>query len=112
MQLCSHKLFVGTWRIVWMSEWDQDFVNMEVPGHVTFDANQTGHFQFGLVQQGCMFCKLNPQNNKRIDFTWQGSDEADEASGRGHAEIVVGKLQGHIEFHRGDDSAFRAVKQA
>jgi hypothetical protein len=24
--------FVGTWRIVEMEVWDQDYVNMEVPG--------------------------------------------------------------------------------
>jgi hypothetical protein len=111
MQLSTHNPFTGTWRIVWMSEWDQDFVDMEVPGYFTFDADRMGHFQFCLVQ-GSMCCKANPQNDQRIDFTWEGSDEADAVSGRGHAEIVAGELQGHIEFHQGDDSAFRAVKQA
>ena len=25
--------FLGQWRIVWMDGWDQDYVDMEVPGH-------------------------------------------------------------------------------
>jgi hypothetical protein len=31
-------------------------------------------------------------------------------TGRGHAEIVAGELQGHLYIHLGDDSALRAVK--
>lgn len=41
--------FSGAWRIVWMSEWDQNYVNMEESGHITFDNKQSGSFQFGLV---------------------------------------------------------------
>lgn len=42
--------FSGPWRIVWMSDWDQDYVDMDVSGHVTFGAGRSGSFQFGLVQ--------------------------------------------------------------
>jgi len=103
--------FLGSWRIVWMSNWDQDYVNMEVPGHFTFGADGSGSFQFGLVQ-GELDGRIDARRSSpRIDFTWEGSDENDEASGRGHAEIVAGTLQGHLYFHHGDDSAFRAVRQ-
>jgi hypothetical protein len=30
------KPFVGQWSIAEMEAWDQDFVNLEVPGHFTF----------------------------------------------------------------------------
>lgn len=99
--------FTGTWRIVWMSAWDQDYVDMEVPGHVTFETARSGHFQFGLVQ-GQMDCR---RRGRRVDFTWEGADEGDEMSGRGIAEIVDGELHGHLYIHLGDDSAFRAVRQ-
>lgn len=103
--------FSGSWRIVWMSGWDQDYVDMEVPGHVTFSEERSGHFQFGAVE-GQMDCKLDKRQSQRIDFTWHGFDEGDELTGRGHAEIVEGELQGHLYIHLGDDSAFRAVRQA
>lgn len=101
----------GPWRIVWMSGWDQDYVDMEVPGHITFGTGQSGSFQFGLVQ-GEMDCRSDRRQDPRIQFTWHGFDEGDELAGRGHAEIVDGELHGHLFIHQGDDSAFRAVRQA
>lgn len=103
--------FAGPWRIVWMSGWDQDYVDMEVPGHITFETGQSGCFQFGLVQ-GQMDCRRDKQQDQRIEFTWQGFDEGTELAGRGHAEIVDGELHGHLFIHLGDHSAFRAVQQA
>ena len=102
--------FAGPWRIVWMSGWDQDYVDMDVPGHVTFGAGRSGSFQFGMVQ-GQMDCRPADLSGQRIEFTWHGFDEGDELTGRGHAEIVDGELHGHLYIHLGDDSAFRAARQ-
>lgn len=93
-----------------MSDWDQDYVNMEVPGHITFGKDLTGNFQFGMVQ-GQMDCKLEERQSQRVEFTWHGFDEGDELAGRGHAEIVKDELHGHLYIHMGDDSAFLAVRQ-
>lgn len=30
-------VFAGSWHIVWMSGWDQDCVDMNAHGHITFD---------------------------------------------------------------------------
>lgn len=92
-----------------MSGWDQDYVDMEAPGHFTFKTPNSGSFQFGLVQAE-MDCRMDRQC--RVEFTWSGFDEGDETNGRGHAEIVDGELRGHLYIHLGDDSAFRAVRQA
>ena len=43
---------IGRWKIVWMTMWDQDYIDMEVPGHVTIGADGACYFQFGLVQGG------------------------------------------------------------
>jgi len=102
---------IGPWRIIWMSDWDQDYVDMDVPGHFTFGPGGSGSFQFGMVQ-GQMDCKADRRRCHRVDFTWHGFDEGDELSGRGYAEIVEDELRGHIHIHLGDDSAFRAVKQS
>lgn len=84
---------------------------MEVPGRITFGTGQSGSFQFGLVQ-GEMDCRIDRRLDPRIEFTWHGFAEGDELAGRGHAEIVDGELHGHIFIHLGDDSAFRAIRQA
>ena len=40
-----------------------------------------------------------------VEFSWNGNDEMDEASGDGWAELQPdGSLQGEICFHNGDDS--------
>lgn len=106
----TKNTLVGPWRIVWMSGWDQDYVNREVPGHITFSAGRAGSFQFGLVQ-GEMDCRIDRQQDLRVEFTWHGFDEGDELTGCGHAEIVDSELRGHLYIHLGDDSAFRAVRQ-
>jgi hypothetical protein len=102
--------FVGKWAIVEMEAWDQEYVNMEVPGYFMFNRDGTGHFQFGLVQ-GEMDCRLEVSNDReRIEFSWEGQEELDSASGRGWAEIENKELLGRIFFHLGDDSAFRATQ--
>lgn len=52
--------FAGNWRIVWMSSWDQAYVDMDGPAHITFGPCHAGSFQFGMVQ-GQMDCKLAAQ---------------------------------------------------
>lgn len=99
--------FIGKWRIVWMDGWDQDYVDLEVPGYVTFEKKGIGNFQFGLAQGQIDY----RGDASRVEFTWSGFDEGDEMSGRGFAEIVREELCGHIYIHLGDDSAFRAVKR-
>lgn len=105
----ARSLFAGDWRIVWMANWDQDYVEMEGPGRISFGPGRAGSFQFGLVQ-GQMDCKP-AERQERVDFTWHGFDEGTEHMGRGYARIVGGELQGHLHFHLDDDSAFRAVRE-
>jgi hypothetical protein len=46
-----------------------------------------------------------------VQFTWDGNDEGDRASGSGWAGLEEdGSLRGHIYFHLGDDSGFRAIR--
>ena len=102
------KSFIGKWVIVEMEAWDQEYVNMEVPGHFTLEKDGMGHFQFGLVQ-GEMDCRIETVDGQvRIEFSWEGRDELDPASGRGWAVIENKELHGRIFFHQGDDSTFWA----
>jgi len=45
-----------------------------------------------------------------VEFTWDGNDECDPASGRGWAKLEKdGSLKGRIYIHDGDDSGFKAI---
>jgi hypothetical protein len=44
-----------------------------------------------------------------VEFTWEGNNEMDQASGAGRAELQKdGSLTEEIRFHNGDDSTFKA----
>jgi hypothetical protein len=98
----------GRWKIVWMEMWDQEFVDAEVPGHVTLGDRNEGSFHFGYVQGSFTW----PDDQGFVDSCWEGNDEMDEARGEIYAEIENGELRGTIEFFNGDESDFRAVKMA
>ena len=103
--------FYGKWRIVEMELWDQDFIDAEIQGYISFSNDGMGDFQFGYVT-GFMDCRYSKEGGKEIvDFTWDGNDEMDHACGRGSATIKNGELHGHIFFHQGDDSNFIAFRE-
>jgi len=37
--------FFGKWRICEMEQWDQDFIDAEVPGYISFSKDGMGLFQ-------------------------------------------------------------------
>jgi hypothetical protein len=102
---------VGHWRITWMEAWDQDFVDEEVEGYFEFKRNGTGQFQFGYVRGGIDYQEVEREGKPAVEFSWDGNDEIDPAQGRGWAVLDGDEIEGQIFFHRGDDSAFRAVRK-
>jgi len=103
--------FTGRWRIVSMELWDADAIDLVEPGFIEFDPDRTGQFGF-IVVRGWMDCHMGTRDGRDcVEFTWEGSDEGDDASGRGWAMLTDdGTLDGRIYFHRGDDSGFHAVR--
>jgi len=95
-----------------MDAWDQDFVDLLEPGHFSIRADGSGSFVFGAVQGGMDCRKEDAEGGPRLAFTWEGCDEMDPASGRGWIQVDGGELTGHIFFHLGDDSGFRAKRPA
>jgi hypothetical protein len=102
---------LGRWRIIEMELWDQEFVDAEVEGYIHFDNVGGGEFQFGYVW-GRMTCELTERGGRPgIEWTWEGSEEMDRASGRGWAVLKEeGVLQGKLFFHVGDASKFIATR--
>ena len=98
-------LLKGKWRIVEMELWDKDFLDMMGPAYIAFDGKAGGEFAFGCVTAG-LHCRKTPSG---VDFTWEGNDEMDQASGDGWAKRQKdGSLEGEIRFHNGDGSTFKA----
>ena len=104
--------FVGEWRIVEMDEWDQDYIDMEEAGHIRFQRGGqrggSGGFHFGCVDASLDW--RYDSSLDRVDFTFDGSDEGDEVTGRGWAKIQGNHMAGQIVFHLGDKSGFKAKK--
>lgn len=103
--------FEGAWRITEMEVWDKDFIDMVVPGHITFNDESMGTFQFGAVK-GWLDCRWVERGGKRgVEFSWEGEDDRDSKCGRGWAALEAdGSLRGRFFIHRGDDSEFTATK--
>ncbi|HTQ75714.1 MAG TPA: hypothetical protein VMI74_15650 [Burkholderiales bacterium] len=103
--------FLGRWRIRAMELWDAEAFDLAAPARIEFRGDRSGEFHF-IAVDGWMDCRFGKRDGAPlVEFSWQGSDEGDEALGRGWAIIDgAGKLTGRIFFHQGDDSAFEAVR--
>jgi hypothetical protein len=100
----------GRWRIVEMSGWDRDAIDLVEPGFIEFGGNGSGQLGF-IAVHGWLDCRPAVRDGRPgVEFTWEGADEGDQVSGRGWAVLVDDNtIEGHLFFHLGDDSTFRAT---
>ena len=94
-----------------MDTWDVQAVDLLGQAFIQFGPRDDGRFRFVAVE-GWMDC-LSGQRDGRpcVEFTWEGRDDEDPASGRGWGTLEVdGTLRGHLYLHLADDSEFRAVR--
>jgi len=103
----------GRWRIVEMELWDSDALKLVAPPFIEFGEDGLGSFGF-IAVQGELDCREVIRDGRPgVEFSWEGNDECDPASGRGWAVLEAGdSLRGHIFFHLGDDSGFTAVRDS
>ena len=100
----------GTWRITVMDRWDQDDVDLVGPAFIEFDKRGQGQFQFIAVEGGMDYVHGERNGLPCVEFTWIGHDDGEPTSGRGWARLEKdGSLSGHIYFHLGEDSGFKAI---
>jgi hypothetical protein len=103
--------FTGTWHIYEMSNWDDEYFNMEVQAYIEIDEQGNGEFQFGLVTGYIDGNIVKDGNANKLEFTWEGNDENDEASGSGWLKLEdENELEGKIKFHQGDSSTLLAKR--
>ena len=94
-----------------MEMWDQDYIDEATEGHVTFNKDGLGHFQFGLVEGEIDYRIEKCGEFERIEFSWEGQDENNPAFGRGNASLEGNFIEGRLYFHLGDDSWFKAERK-
>lgn len=103
--------FEGIWHITDMENWNEDYFNMEVQAYIEIDKRGSGDFQFGLVTGQIDGEVVKDQADEKLEFTWEGSDENDEAFGSGWLKLKdKNTLKGKIKFHRGESSLFTAKR--
>jgi hypothetical protein len=102
----------GRWRIAWMGQWDQDYVDEDVEGFFEFGPGGQGDFQFGNVQGSIDHRTTSREGKPAVEFSWEGGDAADGTplTGRGWAVLEGKDLSGMIHIHCGDESAFTATR--
>lgn len=90
----------GRWRVVETPDYD-----MVLSGAYILFGKNSGEFVFdGLTGSIHGACK-----GDAVEFTWEGNDEMEPASGRGWADLQDdGSLEGEICLNNGDDIAFIA----
>ncbi len=93
-----------------MSGWDRDAIDLVEPGFIEFAGDGTGQFGF-IAVRGWLDSRPVERNGRGgVEFTWEGADEGDQVSGRGWVVLDDDEtIEGHLFFHLGDDSSFRAV---
>jgi len=98
---------MGKWRIVSSDMWDRDFLGLVETAYILFSPQSGSEFVFGAVT-GTMNCSFG---GNTAFFTWIGSDEMDEVSGSGEAELDDdGTLTIDLKRHLGDEAILVAQK--
>ena len=89
------KAFRGRWRIVEMEVWPDDYLDLIEPAHIAFEGSTDGVFVFGAVK-GWLDVRYGARDGAACaEFSWEGHNDADPASGRGWATLgTAGRLVG------------------
>ncbi len=80
------KSFHGSWRIVHMDEWDEEYLDLVETAHITIDKRGQGEFVFGAVK-GWLDCRFTERDGLPfLEFSWEGLSEGDSVvAGDGQA---------------------------
>lgn len=103
------KDFIGRWRIYEMELWEQEDVDEDVKAYIEIGKDRGGHFQFLYVHGEIDARVVKFPDFERLEFTWDGNDECDPASGSGWLRLTgKSEAEGEIKFHMGNVSRLKA----
>jgi hypothetical protein len=98
------------WRIVETELWDLDDLDVMEPAHLTLKPNGHGSLALLAIEAILDYRVVQREGLPSIEFSFEGSDEGDQISGRGWAILDGEQLRGRIFIHHGDDSGFTAAR--
>ena len=106
----TKHVLLGTWRIVETELWDLDDFDLSEPAYLTLEPK--GHGRLGLlaIEADLDYRVMQREDLPAIEFSFEGSDEGDQISGRGWAILDGEQLRGQLFIHHGDDSGFTAAR--
>jgi hypothetical protein len=105
------KAYVGKWCITEIEQWDKDYIDMVMPGHLMIGDDGVGSLQLGAVDAE-LDCRVQALGGaERLEFSFEGEDEGDSVCGRASAQVTGRTMTGRIYFHIGNDSGFKASKK-
>jgi hypothetical protein len=102
---------VGAWRITSTELWDREALDLVEEAFIRFGPQRLGDLAMIAVRADVDYRLETKDEKQRVEFSFVGNDDGDPCSGRGWA--VIGDddvLRGRLYIHRGDDSAFEAVR--
>jgi len=103
--------YSGKWPIAEMELWDSEYLDMEVEAYIEIEPTGSGEFQFGLVSGQIDGEVVKDGKDRRFEFTWDGNDENDLASGSGWLKLKdKNSVDGRVKFHQGDSSSLVAKR--
>lgn len=83
---------LGPWRIIEIEGRVPKDDNSEAQAFNQFDANGVGEFAFGFVEGSIDYRLLEREGKTGVEWTWDGTEETDDVSGRGWAMLHHDRL--------------------
>ena len=108
--MVSRKDFIGQWRIIEMDTWDRDVLDDPAPAMLTIEKDGMGTISFISVEAWIDYRIVTRDGLPAVEFSFQGNDAGDLASGRAWAVLEGDRLRGRFFFHMGDDSSLVAER--
>lgn len=98
---------IGCWRIVEADLWDRGYLDLGGPATITIGDDNHGEIAFGALEAS-LDLGYGPS---MVFFTWAGSDEIDEVTGDGSAELLEdGLIEITFTFQNGDEAILKAKR--
>lgn len=102
--------FEGKWDINKIEYWDEDDLVLGEPPYIFIDSDNTGYFQFGLINGDISFKSSKDHDIKIREFSFSANYGFEEVSGRGWMRIINDGLEGVFKFEDNDSVEFYAGK--
>jgi hypothetical protein len=107
MSAPANCVLIGRWRIVDAGIWDRDYLDLCGPATITITEQGRGEIAFGALHA----CLDIEYSRSSIGFIWEGSDEMDEVSGDGFAELLDdGSIEIEFAYRSGDEAVLKAKR--